>query len=628
MRSIALKTLLFSIFLLVMRLTAQPVDSLSVMNDSLTTSSDTLNQTVQKERKKPIRLSPYFYNIKGELNDSLTNSPNSVYEFSDILKKNYSDASDILLNEANFQVYNFMEPFRPRYVAQLNLFPHQAGISLDHYNFTNPITGLSGTNYVPLEGIASIETSPLISSNGNERPLQINMRLEKNKEPYTRIMYRQGDFGFNEVDVAFSQQFTNRLLIQLGGTKQSYDGWRSNTSAINDHYRGQISYQISENIYNRFRFQKNDAKTGMFNYSAFPDYHNNDERIDIYNDITIVTDKENNAFWHIFAEVNTANKTSYFDSTKVNSQFDNYSIGLTRNLLFSGLRLNGGVIAAHSEIWGTGFSKEYPDNTVNAFLSAHYAINDNFSLIPSVTYKHIFNYKSALSASISVNWQKKNMKSGFSYEKSERLAFRNERSFHLWGFKGNENINTEKIHTATASFSCSLGDNLNVSALGGMRILKDEIIFEGNDFYNGENSSYTYFSAKINYKIYKFTFLGGGQISKGDIQISPQTSGWLQGQYHSQFLSGAIVFDAIGSVYANGSHHQIRYNPVVDRFYRNTNSFTDGYYMFNYKLAVTVKDVQFYFTMDNPLSTDYSYIYGYQESFRRICFGLNWVLWD
>jgi hypothetical protein len=32
--------------------------------------------------------------------------------------------------------------------------------------------------------------------------------------------------------------------------------------------------------------------------------------------------------------------------------------------------------------------------------------------------------------------------------------------------------------------------------------------------------------------------------------------------------------------------------------------------------------------MDNPFSYDYEYIKGYKQYYRRVQFGVNWVLWD
>ena len=628
MPSFVIGILLFFLAFLIQPLAAQTTDSLSVRSDSLIAGGDSLAQAGQKEQKRPVRLTPKFYNINGELRDSLTNDPNAVYEFSDILKKNYTDPSDIMLNEADFQVYSFNEPFRPGYAAPINLLPHQTPLSLDHHCYSNPVSGLYSTHYLPLDGISDIEISPLLNSGSAGAPLQANTRLVKSGKPYTRIMYSQGDWGFSNVDITFSERFTNRLLLQLGGARQLYDGWQYNTGSINDNYRVQIAYQISDKIYNRFRFQKNDGMFLMFNFSDFPDYRLSDERVDIYNDLTIVTDEAGKSYWRITAGVNTASRITYFDTLNVASKFDNYTAGVSRLLSLGSLEMQGGVNLKHSQVWGTAFMDRYPDNTVNGFLLLKYDFGGHFFIAPALNYSYLFNFNDALSASAVLGWYKNSMKAALSYEKYDRLAFRNERSFRMLNYSGNEHLNNENTQSLIASFSWAPMKYFSLSASAGNRILNNEIVFDGSRFYNGSRTSFNYVSAKIKTEFYKFIFLGGGELSSGDIRISPQTSAWFQGQFHSKFYHNRITFDAIGSVYAYGSHQRVLYDPLIDRFYSNAAITDNGYWFFNYKLALTVKEIQFYFAMDNPLSSDYAYVYGYQESFRRMIFGLNWVLWD
>ncbi len=623
------RILLFLILLsLSPTLFAQNSDSLKATNDSLIAVADSLPMGLKKERKPPVYLPPQFFNINGQMRDSLRNDIRTVYRFSEILKKNYNGLSHILRNEAEYQVYSFNEPFRPAYAAPLNLLPHQTAVSLDYHHIGNPISGLYGMQYLPLDGVCDIETSPLLSSNGANAPLQINTRLIKTGEPYTRIMYSQGDWGFSNVDITFSERFTNRLLVQLGGARRLYDGWQYNTSSVNDNYRVQIAYQFTDKIFNRFRFQKNDGMFNMFNFSDFPYYRLSDERVDIYNDLIITTDDSLKAYWRITAGVNTADRTAYFDSLRVSAKFDNYTAGIMRFYTLGSLAIQGGVSLNHSQVWGSAFTGRFPDNTIEGFLSLDYTFGGHFFIKPVINYAYLFNFNNAFSASAVLGWQNSKMNASLSYEKYERIAFRNERSSNLLNYKGNERLNNEDTHSLSASFGWMQSKYLSLTLLGGNRRLNDAILFDGSNFFNGRPRSFSYLSIKIKTQVYKFVFLGGGEVSNGNIKLSPQSSAWLQGQYHSKFYHNRITFDAVGSVYAYGSHQRVIYDPVIDRFYYNPDITDEGYWFFNYKLALTVKDIQFYFAMDNPLSSDYAYVYGYREQFRRMVFGLNWVLWN
>ena len=110
-----------------------------------------------------------------------------------------------------------------------------------------------------------------------------------------------------------------------------------------------------------------------------------------------------------------------------------------------------------------------------------------------------------------------------------------------------------------------------------------------------------------------------------DVHLAPSRSIWLQARYHDTWFNGALITDAIGNIYWYDRTDAIHFNPIVERFYWS-DDYNGAYYMLSYKLTATIKSAQLFIAMDNPLAWEYSIIKGYSEYYRRIRFGLNWVL--
>ena len=150
---------------------------------------------------------------------------------------------------------------------------------------------------------------------------------------------------------------------------------------------------------------------------------------------------------------------------------------------------------------------------------------------------------------------------------------------------------------------------------------------DSTSFYNGPDRNFNYLELNTEYSLYKFSLELTGSLGDVKINLSPKKAFTGQLRYRDAWLKGAVIIDAVGSFHWYDVHNKIYYNPIVERIYWS-NSEADGYYYFSFKIAATVKSAQLYMAMDNPMSYDYQYINGYYEFYRRVRFGVNWVLID
>jgi hypothetical protein len=194
-------------------------------------------------------------------------------------------------------------------------------------------------------------------------------------------------------------------------------------------------------------------------------------------------------------------------------------------------------------------------------------------------------------------------------------------------YHGNPGLKTERMASYLGRLTYRPFDALQMEAEAGFRNLKNEILFNGLSFANGAERSFFYISARASYAFYVFNISGGGQFSNAEQYLAPRRSAFMQARYHDVWLNGALIMDAIGTINVYDRHNRIVYNPVLERFYP-TQETTEDYLFFSYKFIATVKDAQLYMAMDNPMGRQFEIISGYPEHFRRVRFGVNWILWN
>jgi hypothetical protein len=655
---------------------AQETDTLSIINinnavDSLTNNisvndsslSDSAAQEISGKPKQKLELKPLWYDIQGNIQNTTDSSKFTIFYYDDILHQNYHGFADVFRNQSMYQVYDFLDMGQPRFIAGFNLLPHQTSFQLDGRNANDPIHGMYNTRFICLDIIQSVETNsyqanPIINQPNIFNGINVTTRTINPDDPYTRIMFRQGDFGYTDLDITFAQKISDNMTLQLGGINKLYD--HNGYKGVN--YRGGFSYRISPKMYSRLRFNLNREKLMMYNYGTGFIHHYKEARDDVYNDLTYIVDEDKKEQWHIQAAVSRSERTvkSNSDSFHVCNQYYQAQIGLNRNWNFSRFEIAAGLSGFQYKVWGeafgtkyvdpgfnspiiincplnqymlispetkTGYLNEYVDSGFNSTLKINYALNQYIVISPEIKTAYLNGFDLNLLPGLEMRWQSGQITARIFALHSNRFPNRTERSYNYLEYRGNNDLTCEKSTSLTASFKYQPSTKFSLFGETGSRVIKDEIVFENNTFKNDKDRSFNYFSANARYQFYKFSILGGGQISDASINISPAKSVWLQGRYHDVWLKGAVIIDAVGSVHWYDQHNKIIYNPIVERFYWTDKKY-DSYYLLSYKITATVKDAQLFIEMDNPLSNEYRYISGYYELYRRIRVGLNWVLWD
>ena len=572
-----------------------------------------------------------------EISDS--SASKSLFKFENILLTNYTGLADAFRHKPTYQVFDFFSPGYPRYIAGLNLLPHQTSFAFEGVSLNDPMSGMFNTHLLSLDGVQSIDkinTSAAghTSIYGYDFGVNLKSPLMNYDKSYSRIMFRQGDFGYTDLDISFAQKYGKNLAIYLGGINKIYDNILNSGGETNHgfQYRGGLNYRIKPNIFLHSTYNFDRDKIELNNYSKFNLYRYRDFRQDWINHLYYITNAEKGERWQLnlhYSRIRRWNDSyTQADTFLVRRQADHYGIGLDRNIIFKKFDLKGSVNIWQNMVWGgAGFPQKLTDTGLNGDVSAGYSLNENIKINGKLKTGWLYGYGLKYTPLASIEFNSKSICWKTEASIDQRFPTRTERSFRYEIYSGNDNLKNESITSLTTDVSFAPFGKFNVAAEAGYKSIHNEILFNGVTFNNGSDRNFSYLSLESDYKFYVFTIGASGQITQAKINLSPAASASAQLRYHDAWIHGALLIDAIGNLHWYDQHNTLFYHPVTERFYW-TDSKSSGYYYFSYKIAATVKSAQLYVAMDNPLSKTYQYISGYYELYRRVRFGVNWVLWN
>lgn len=630
--------ILFTIYSLIDFLQAQISDSIQVIQhaDSITNVNtlisdsmkiDSIKRAQQKEINTIYSQLWQQFKLKGGLEK---NTNLKIYHhFDDLIIINYTGLADIFRHQPAFQVYDFLSPGYPRFIAYNNLLPHQTDIYLDGFILNDPIHGMFNTHMISLDGLKEVNDNIGLSMYGHGNGINLKTKaINSLEKPYSRIMFRQGDFGYTDLDIDFSRKMSNNISVNAGGINKIYEG----SSNYGFQYRAGLYYRITNKIFSQTIITIDREKLINRNRSSYANYRYFEFRHDYNNSIYYATNPDGSEYWKIdagYTRIRRKNESSadsasaFFNRRRV----DQYKLDLSRELHIGNLGIDAALSAYQNKFWGSSFSGKLTDSGMNGLVHIYYPIMKWLDINGKINTGYLYGQDISWSPALDFNFDFNNLWLKLCSSRSQRFPYRNERSIYFQQYRGNSDLNLETLETYSAGIGYTPISNLYVNVNIVSNKIKNEILLDSTSFYNGPKRKFNYLELNTQYSLYKFYLKITGNLCDAKINISPKRSFSGQLRYHDVWLKGAVIIDAVGSFHWYDDHNIIYYNPIVERIYWDQAE-TVGYQYFSYKIAATVKSAQLYMAMDNPMSYDYQYINGYNEYYRRVRFGVNWVLMD
>ena len=601
-------------------------DSLNSAQDSVATDSTKIKPAAAEPLLKQwVAQSPF----PAFPRDSLLKN---YYRFNDLLLLNYTGLTDVFRNAPDMQAFDFLEMGLPRFTSDLHLWPQQTRFYWDDFEVNDPITGMFSTRLLfpdALQQAAPFAWQPTALYTGQPETsggVGLYSRMILKEKPYTRLMYREGDFGYTDLDITFARFLDSRTAVQLGGVNRDYspNGYRGT------HYRGLLTREISRHLVGRFFYRKSSENV------TFRDVYGTEFGVFRYNEVWELFRTEllhlNDARhidWQIRALFNDSRRAYRFSTLdqQTKLRFDRLVVQGIYNRPWKFGTLNMLVESGQNKIWGNVFDRKYTDSYLNLKSATRFRLPDSLRLTAALNLNAQWGQPWQLNPALYLNWQNNALDVQLSAEQSGRFPCADERFFNFNGIGANRKIAPERHRELRGGLLWKTFPwNHNRLALVYHHI-SDEILFTGKTFVNGADRDFAFLEGQSAVKWYKFGFYTGGQVGLAGALLGPDYSAYGKLTYHDRWLKGHLIIDAAVNVKYLGARKQVAYQPFAERFYRVPGK-TEGFFLLNYKIVATVKDARLFMEMDNPFAQQYEIIRGYPELYRRLRFGVSWVLWN
>jgi len=617
----------------------------SKQSQTISSESDSLKESSPFAKRdtlatQEVNSNVYWYDIENTVKTKKDRLYHYAYRFNGEKQLLYRNMSDIFRQKALWFNYNLMESGRPLYISSINSYPHQISFYYNGIIMNDPIHGMFNSQYIPLNFIRNVQLSTAGNSfqdfgSGGTSSIHVVSSSKHTKAPWSKILFKQGNYGYSDLDLSFVHPATPNLAIQLGGINRVYDGSTIYNNRHGTNYRGEFTWQFQSNLFLRGQFFLNRERVGLSTLIQNPTSPQLPRQIDLRDDYFL------DLTWLPTDTISQRLHLILFNSYSIRRlkddgnqhyhnryQFKRYGFDANYNFNISDFEFLAGGGTVWNKVWGTGFKKQYFPTYINTYGKLKIPVSTKLSIKPQaqITFNEDFDPELSISMLASNSFNKSNeLTIGIS--RSTRYPNATEKYFDFDSLAGNKNLINEDHIAANANFNSKILSNLEINLTGQYNLINNEIVWENNVFKNEQERDFFVLSTDLKYSIWKFNFELGGFESFSNEYLTSRRSGWLKLHYGDIWLNDALGVDAYGTIQYWGEHTALKYEPRMERFYK-LNGVEDDYVVLNWKIVATVQDARIFFEMENSLSEIYEVVNHYQEFTQRWRFGVHWILWD
>ncbi|NVM02447.1 MAG: TonB-dependent receptor [Candidatus Helarchaeota archaeon] len=523
------------------------------------------------------------------------------------------------------------------------------GIPVDSYIF-----GVSDLNRIPTEMIDTVYFYRYSVFNPGYLEVDFHTKSISGGEPFTRIVYRIGDYERSFVDLFFKRKLTNLSDIGVSGSFEKYPGQFGE-----DNYFGRkfwVSYkrEISKDLFLKFSgiyikrgvdlpseivFTKKlvshnsraDNNSGMYNLSL--NRNNEGSRFNLYLYF--------NGYKRRFRNILKENKIVVKDTIYVEDKENIYGSGFSyRKRLDQGdisLKFN---LSAYS-IKGDKFPEIKNKNKVSTFLNYRYFYRERLIFNP---YFAIFNdsirgrinqggisFHSILS---------ENFGTFFSYRLSGRYPDIQELYYEGIELNGRTDLKNEKSDSFEMGIRYKSKNNFISGSIYRETIdnmISFDISKDSRSFLPFNDKRYSFWGTEFDLSssflkffqiIMRYSY--AGNRDKNSFLFNPDIKGYFSfviNDLEDIFIKGQMSSMVKFTCKYFGEEYLKYYNPAV-RDFALSKRLTESSFVFDFKAIVTIKTLTFIYEVDNVFGEDFVEVYGYPVPRGTIRIGIQWDFFD
>ncbi len=609
-----------SLLLLITLGQAQPVPVDSVQHASLNDSLPTLRQPLS-----PLTLNELQTFLRPEV-DSL-----QVVTFNNLQWIGYQGLADVFRTNPQIQVLDFLEMGLPRFVSFLHLWPRQTALWKDGFPLNDPTTGRYNTRLIypdaltliqPAEFAGGTDSSQLVSMPA----LNLYSRFIVQEEPYTRIKYSEGDFNYTDLDITFARSLNPRTLLQLGGVNRDY----TPTYYRGTHYRGALTHIWSKQVVGQLRYHKSSENVNFLDYygMGYGRFRYNEVREDISSRVFLLNKAQKVRLQIDAGFQNTRRKYVFADNgQRLRVRFDRYLLSAQGDVHFFVMPIKISSLLNQVKAWGTPYLRKYTDSYGRITFQTNAHWKHNVQATAGLTLQALWGHslQSDPFTRLTLNigrWQVR-----WSAQSFARFPTLHERFFSLDSLKGDRQMAVERHFRSEWATRWAITSNQQLEVGLVVHGITNEIRFFGQRFYNATRRNFSYWWANWNWRFWHMQVKAGGQSALNGDLLGPDYSAFAHVRYSDRWYHNRVRIRLSGTIQWLGPTHKMAYQPYAESFYLAGGKWP-AQWLVHYKLSATIKDAIFFMEMDNALGQQYQIIEGFPELYRRVRFGLSWVLWN
>jgi hypothetical protein len=587
----------------------------------------------------PVKSKLYWYDLNNTLRMINDTSDYEVYRYSAQKSVIFTDPGSIFQYQPLLFVYDLQEMNRPTYVAMINKYPHQNSLFYNTILMNDPVNGMYNLQFLSVDYTRFIESSTGAGNfqnycDNSAEKIAVTSAHRHTPASWSRILYKQGNFGYTDLDISFVKPVSENVALQLGGFSRKYDGSISNGDHRGYNFRGELTWQYSPKLYFSTQFYVNRERNGMTAYNPNPDYpfpRLVENRDDYFFDLTWLPHDSTGERLHLvlYNGYTFRRLKDYYDqSYQLKTHINRYGVDINYNLPLKRVEFLFGLGTLVPEVSGAAFEKNYYPAGFSTYGTVTLALTRKISLRAAGQLVMASDFKPQLQPSLSVSVQPdKHQNIMVELARGVRLPTTTERFFNFDSLFGRSDLRPEDHRSARLKYSVMFKPKLKMSLTGGACWIRNEIGWVKPCFYDAGSRNFYYLALQSDFSFWKIDIQGGGQYTQADLNLTPRSSFWIGGHFSQVLLEGALLIDAYGTAMFFDRHRTINFEQRLERFYPGDGD-EEGYYTLNWRVVATVKGVEIFAEAENSLSHQYEVINGYREFFIRFRFGVNWNLWD
>ncbi|MBL7074322.1 TonB-dependent receptor plug domain-containing protein [candidate division KSB1 bacterium] len=495
-------------------------------------------------------------------------------------------------------------------------------------------TGYFEVNLIPVEMISRIEIYEGESFNGYSAPggvINVVIKDQEFPKPYTRILYQNGFYDYSRTDIELIQNITPRLNLALGGgltllAREPADLKSQNLWGLSAYRWGEdwkMTFLALTNLKHRDLavgggHQKLDRDDLSFSIKKGDHFH-----------FCLYQSRLHNNYWN-----------TYRDNWKKTG------IQLWNILGFKGIALKVGMDYESHQLNAAGYG-EHTDEVGGIWAERPFRFGDRLTLNPNLRLllpakgNGLQNFSGGMKVLYDLSL---NMTLYGAYQRSLRLPSLEERygsfdvrdkPYHLGpifsgidslSFTGNPDLGPGVGHTYQLGGSFQKGGWVWLEGSLFRRVTEHGIYYDttGTNVIPTNDNTSELFGLDLGFSVRPVEELTGRAVycyqnPKDFMYYTPQNSAYGYLSYRNTFFKDGLDVNIQFSGHVFGER---------TGFWEGDKVSLSPAAVINFRARFRIKDLTFYYELNNILSEKYELVAGYPMMHREEVWGIIWVFWD